>query len=250
MTKLLVSVRSAAEAEVALSGGADVIDVKEPRRGAMGPAEPAVWREVQNVVGQRAILSVALGDLLDDPAESLAAAAFGFSFAKIGLQGVQSSSSWKDRWHRVATALPDDTQIVPVAYADWQGAESLPVNDVMMLATQLPARLLLIDTWNKQAGRLTDHLSLSELSEVIESAHRYGAQVALAGSLQLEDIQNILPCAPAYIGVRGAACSGGRHGPVELARVKSLSAIVREAKENVSSRCLTTPRARRILPCR
>ena len=37
MTRLLVSVRSAEEAEIALAGGADVIDVKEPRRGALGP---------------------------------------------------------------------------------------------------------------------------------------------------------------------------------------------------------------------
>ena len=36
---LLVSVRDAAEAELALAGGADVIDVKEPNRGSLGAAE-------------------------------------------------------------------------------------------------------------------------------------------------------------------------------------------------------------------
>src|SRR5207244_7336185 len=46
MTGLLVSVRSAAEAETALAGGADVVDVKEPRRGALGPADPSVWKQV------------------------------------------------------------------------------------------------------------------------------------------------------------------------------------------------------------
>ena len=42
MTRLLVSVRSAAEAEAALLGGADVIDVKEPDRGPLGRADDAV----------------------------------------------------------------------------------------------------------------------------------------------------------------------------------------------------------------
>ncbi len=42
MTRLLVSVRSAAEAEIALSAGADLIDVKEPSRGSLGAADPAV----------------------------------------------------------------------------------------------------------------------------------------------------------------------------------------------------------------
>ena len=36
MTGLLVSVRSAEEAEIALAGGANLIDIKEPSRGALG----------------------------------------------------------------------------------------------------------------------------------------------------------------------------------------------------------------------
>src|SRR5260221_3008307 len=37
--RLLVSVRNAVEAEAALAGGCDVLDVKEPGRGAMGMAD-------------------------------------------------------------------------------------------------------------------------------------------------------------------------------------------------------------------
>ena len=37
-TRLLVSVRSAAEAEEALAGGAALIDVKEPANGPLGKA--------------------------------------------------------------------------------------------------------------------------------------------------------------------------------------------------------------------
>ena len=42
MTRLLVSVRSVEEAEAALAGGADLIDVKEPTRGSLGRADDAV----------------------------------------------------------------------------------------------------------------------------------------------------------------------------------------------------------------
>src|SRR5256886_17539314 len=35
--QLLISVAGPAEARAALSGGADVIDAKDPRRGALGP---------------------------------------------------------------------------------------------------------------------------------------------------------------------------------------------------------------------
>ena len=50
MTKLLVSVRCAEEATAALAGGADIIDVKEPRRGSLGRADDRVIREVMEVV--------------------------------------------------------------------------------------------------------------------------------------------------------------------------------------------------------
>ena len=50
MTRLLVSVRSAAEAEAALTGGASVIDVKEPTRGALGRADDGVIADVIGAV--------------------------------------------------------------------------------------------------------------------------------------------------------------------------------------------------------
>ena len=50
MTGLLVSVRDAKEAQQAVSGGADVIDVKEPAHGALGAADPTVWSQVRRAI--------------------------------------------------------------------------------------------------------------------------------------------------------------------------------------------------------
>ena len=61
--KLLVSVVSADEARRALAGGADIIDVKDPREGALGAPSPRVLSEVVTTVGEAAPVSVALGDL-------------------------------------------------------------------------------------------------------------------------------------------------------------------------------------------
>ena len=44
--RLLVSVTSAAEASAALAGGADVIDAKDPRRGALGAVSPQTLRAI------------------------------------------------------------------------------------------------------------------------------------------------------------------------------------------------------------
>jgi uncharacterized protein (UPF0264 family) len=61
--QLLVSVRDVAEAEAALAGGADIIDIKEPRRGALGMADAAMIAEIVACVDRRVPVSAALGEL-------------------------------------------------------------------------------------------------------------------------------------------------------------------------------------------
>src|SRR6185295_18653474 len=62
---LLVSVRNAAEALTALAGGADVIDVKEPTRGSLGPAGADAIASVVRAVDARSLVSAAYGELID-----------------------------------------------------------------------------------------------------------------------------------------------------------------------------------------
>jgi len=64
MTRLLVSVRDAAEARTAVEAGADLIDVKEPARGPLGAADVEVVERVVAEVAGRLPLSAALGELL------------------------------------------------------------------------------------------------------------------------------------------------------------------------------------------
>src|SRR5262249_25687655 len=58
-------VRSAEEAEIALWGGAALIDVKEPMHGSLGQATPEVIAEVARRVAGRRPVSAALGELTD-----------------------------------------------------------------------------------------------------------------------------------------------------------------------------------------
>ncbi len=84
MPKLLVSVRSAAEAQQAFFGGADLIDVKEPDRGPLGAADADVIAEVARFVAGRRPTSAALGELVEG---RRLPTALGLSFAKLGLAG-------------------------------------------------------------------------------------------------------------------------------------------------------------------
>ena len=61
MVRLLISVRNAFEAENALAGGADLIDIKEPANGSLGPADVSKGHEIASVVRGRRPLSAAWG---------------------------------------------------------------------------------------------------------------------------------------------------------------------------------------------
>ena len=134
MTNLLVSVRSAEEAEAALAGGAGLIDVKEPNHGALGFAGEDVIEEVLRVVDGRCPVSAALGELssrlrlsargIRDASSSLIPRALSrkrLAFAKWGLAGCDT---WAHELTQVAAHLPTGCRPVAVAYADWQRAKS------------------------------------------------------------------------------------------------------------------------------
>src|SRR3954447_11029832 len=81
---LLVSVRSAEEAACALAGGATLIDVKEPLRGALGRADDAVIRAVVQSVGGTRPVSAALGEWVE---QDQSVPDLGLTYVKWGLSG-------------------------------------------------------------------------------------------------------------------------------------------------------------------
>lgn len=228
MAGLLVSVRSAAEAAVALAGGATVVDVKEPDRGALGRAGVSVWREVCAVVPECVPLSVALGELRDwaavaDPATVVPAHAFaGITYRKLGLAG--AGSSWAEDWARLRRAWPGDSQWVAVAYADGEDVDAPCARGVLEVAVTIPECAgLLIDTYDKSRRLPLD----GPWRQLIERAHACDRFVALAGGLSGAAIARLAPLGPDLFAVRGAACrDGDRHAAVDVERVAGLARLV------------------------
>ncbi|MFO1057176.1 MAG: (5-formylfuran-3-yl)methyl phosphate synthase [Dongiaceae bacterium] len=89
MTGLLASVRSVAEAQVALAGGADIIDLKDPDHGALAALPAAVIADAVRWAGGRVALSATAGDLPMQPdlvgRRVGAIAALGVDLVKIAL---------------------------------------------------------------------------------------------------------------------------------------------------------------------
>ena len=225
MARLLVSVRSAAEARAALAGGADLIDVKEPARGPLGRADARVWREVRAAVPADVPVSVALGELTEwlaapppRPDEFL-----GLSFRKLGLAGADA---------RALRELPEVRRQpgppwIAVAYSDWHAAAAPDPDAVLEAAIRDGCAGVLVDTWRKTVACPPD----DTWRPWIASARRAGLIVAVAGGLDEHAIAARAGWEPDYFAVRGAACGGGdRVGSVDPARVARLAAAARGSR--------------------
>lgn len=225
MTRLLVSVRNVAEAMCAWEAGAALIDVKEPLRGSLGAADAGEIATVVEAVAGRVPVSAALGELVDWPTQGVELPGQ-LSFAKLGLAGCSSSTDWLDRWSAALKSLPAGTKPVAVVYADWRTAQAPRPKDVLQAARQLGCAAALVDTYDKTQGGLLDHWPLADLTDFVAAARDAGLLVVLAGSLTLTTIPRVLPVAPDYIAVRGAACRGPRSAEIHGELVRGLVALV------------------------
>lgn len=232
MTKLLVSVRDPSEAITALDAGAHLIDVKEPRRGSLGAADPDTRAAVVRTVAGRVPVSAALGELLDYGREARTGLDGAFSLAKFGLAGCGPRRDWPARWAAAIGTLPPKTAPVAVIYADRRLAQSPEPYEVLTAAAAVGCRAMLIDTFDKRAGGLLDCVALGDVGALVDAARKAGLLVVLAGSLTPATITRLLPLAPDYVAVRGAACLPDRCGRVAIERVRQLVDLVGGAKRN------------------
>lgn len=229
MVRLLVSVRNLDEARLALEGGADVIDVKQPARGPLGAADGADLRPIVRSMSRSLPISAALGELLDPQPRLSREDLAGLSYAKYGLANCATQPDWADLWQAKVSLFPAGVAPVAVVYAD-PGAAAPAPQDVLKVAVSVGAPVVLVDTFDKQQGHLLTHWSLEKVSQFVALVQDEGLKIALAGSLDMPSIRKLVFLSPDFVAVRGAACRGGRTGSLDAARVRRLSSLMTAAQ--------------------
>jgi uncharacterized protein (UPF0264 family) len=234
--RLLVSVRSAGEVTDALEGGAEIIDAKEPSLGSLGAVTLPVLREIDRRLPADVPLSVALGDPAtpEAAADAIEAVARVVGhrdelYVKLGFGGVHEAKAAQALLAaavRSAARLDNRVSVIAVAYADHVAAGAPTPDLTSRLASRTGARGVLIDTFSKDGADLFVHIAVLQLRSWIERARDAGLLVALAGSLSVEGVRRAAALPADIVGVRAAACSGGRAGQVDAARVRQLHAIL------------------------
>jgi uncharacterized protein (UPF0264 family) len=233
--RLLVSVVDAAEARLAVAGGVDVVDVKNPAEGSLGAPAPGLIAQVRSVVPAEMALSVAIGDLPSLPGTAalaaLGAVRSGAAFVKVGLWGSSTTEEAVAVLRAAQEAVEGEAAVVAVTYAD---AERVPSRPLPPRRLDTAARLAgvagcLLDTSVKDGRGLLSWLHGAELARLVAEAHDAGLEMALAGELRAEDLPAVRATGADIAGVRSAACCDGRRtAPLDPGRIAGLCAVCAE----------------------
>lgn len=194
LPRLLVSVRDPAEAEAARLAGADLIDAKDPERGALGALDPDAVRAIVARVAGDAVTS-AVSD--PDPSALAAMAASGVRWVKTGLDAERRRD--EALFARLTAAAGG--RLIAVLFAEDGPAASL----VPSLAKAGFAGAM-IDTAGKHGARLPDLAAPEDLAAFTASCRAHGLMSGLAGSLRVLDIAPLAEHGPDYLGFRGGLC--------------------------------------------
>jgi uncharacterized protein (UPF0264 family) len=210
MTRLLVSVQNAGEAELVWQAGADIIDVKHPGLGSLGAQPPEVVLEiVRRVPG--AFMTMALGDLPLWPGTVAYAVRGALALTadvqvKVGLVGPYDLAGVRG----VFDVLRDVSaaRVIPAFYLD-QVSHPDQLADLCQLAAQAGHRGIVWDTLSK-ATAWYRWLNVAQLTTWAAFAHSWGLWVGLAGHMDREHVSDAVRAGVDVVGVRSAVTEDGR----------------------------------------
>jgi uncharacterized protein (UPF0264 family) len=123
--KLLISPMNETEAVEAIAGGADIIDVKNPKEGALGANFPWVIKRIREITPENVEVSCTLGELPNLPGAvslaALGAATTGVNYVKAGLYGLKTPEEAVYLMQNVVKAAKEcnpSIKVVATGYAD------------------------------------------------------------------------------------------------------------------------------------
>ena len=234
--KLLISSADEKEATEAVAGGADIIDVKNPKEGALGASFPWVTKRIKQIAPANIEVSCAIGDVPNLPCAvslaALGAATTGVNYVKVGLYGVKTKEEAVYLMQNVTKAVKmfnPAVKVVATGYADAERIGAVDPLFVPAIAREAEADVAMIDTAIKDGKNLFTYLTIGQLGRFVSAAHAYGLKVALAGSLSKDDLPAVYDLGADIMGLRGAVCTSGDRVNGRITR-QNVQALVKAAK--------------------
>ncbi|MBL1321434.1 MAG: (5-formylfuran-3-yl)methyl phosphate synthase [Methylophaga sp.] len=203
MSKWLASVQSLEEAQALLPVLPDILDMKDPSKGALGALDVETVSQIVDLVAGRCQTSATIGDLPMN-AELISAsmidmATSGVDYVKIGLFSASNLTECISRLEPTIKAL--SAPVIAVLFVDKEADISL-----LPLLKASGFHGVMVDTAIKKGQHLRAHWSELKLNAFVQQAHQHGLLCGLAGALRCKDIPSLAQQGADYLGFRSALC--------------------------------------------
>lgn len=213
---LLISPINTDEALEAVEGGADIIDVKNPKEGSLGASFPWIIKSVREMTPKDMLVSATLGDVPYKPGTvslaAMGALVSGADYIKVGLYGTKNYDEALEVMENVVRTVREnssDAVVVASGYADAHRVGAIDPMEIPKVAAEAGADLAMVDTAVKDGKTLFDFMDINDLQKFVNEIHDYGLKSALAGSVKKDQLKPLYDINCDVVGVRGAACIGG-----------------------------------------
>ncbi|MGZ7159678.1 MAG: (5-formylfuran-3-yl)methyl phosphate synthase [Methanobacterium sp.] len=222
---LLISPINTAEAHEAILGGADIIDVKNPKEGSLGANFPWVIKSIREMTPKNMLVSATLGDVPYKPGTvalaALGASVSGADYIKVGLYGTKNYDEALEVMKNVVKTVNDyneDAIVVASGYADATRVGAVDPMEIPHVAADAGAKIAMVDTAVKDGKTLFDSMDEEKISIFNDEIHDYGLKSALAGSIKKDQLQTLYNLGCDVVGIRGAACVDGDRNSGQIHR--------------------------------
>lgn len=213
---LLISPINTEEALEAIEGGADIVDVKNPKEGSLGASFPWIIKSVREMTPKDMLVSATLGDVPYKPGTvslaAMGALVSGADYIKVGLYGTSNYDEALEVMENVVRTVREnssDAVVVASGYADAHRVGAISPMEIPKVAADAGADLAMLDTAVKDGKTLFDFMDMDDLQKFVNEIHDYGLKSALAGSVKKDQLKPLYDINCDVVGVRGAACVGG-----------------------------------------
>jgi len=231
MSGFLASVDNLEDAIKVNQLGADIIDLKDPKQGALGGLNCKLITEVVDQLWESAVVSATVGDLDADVSLILdriqAVADTGVDYVKVGMFSQEHIDRCLPTFEHHARR---GINIIAVCFAD----VDFNIEETIQIAKKAQLKGIMIDTAGKASGSLLLHKELNVLQQFTNTARSAGLLTGLAGSLRETDIATLLPLGADYIGFRTALCKDlSRTAGISVESVRRVRELIPATETNL-----------------
>ena len=243
MTQLLVSVKNVSEALLALRAGADVIDMKDPSVGALGALSTSEITTIVSALRKQnpqVCISATIGDTHENvdamQQAIMQTASLGVDIVKFPLNGHTHDLK---ALLGISTLLSVETEMAKpltskrVILFGVLFADIVLDLDLIEAAAEAGLAGVMLDTQYKTQDLLC-HANHATLLNFVNRCKRNDLKSGLAGSLQVQYIENLVTLNPSYMGFRGGLCSHlNRNGDLDVNKLEMAKLLLHKGDNKV-----------------